>query len=122
MSSTKRWVKLYCKILDNTDLMRDDTAYIVFTKLMLMANSKGEVAETTRELSKQLNMPHSTLYKALGRLEIYQMVKRLSKQRYTLIYFCNWAKYQPETESGKHFGKQPGNSRETPNRGSKNRE
>lgn len=110
MVPNQRWVKFYCKILENVDLMNDDTAYIVFTKLLLMANSKGEISITTRGLSKQLNMSSSTLYKTLKRLEDYQMSKRLSKHRYTLIVICNWSKYQ---STGKQFGAHAVNTRET---------
>jgi len=104
------WVKLHRQLLENVDLMQDDTAYILFTKLLLLSNSKGEIAYTGRDLAKRVNMNHSTMYKALKRLEKYQISKQLGKQRYTHIVICNWGKYQ---DTGKHFGKQTVNRRET---------
>lgn len=83
--------------------MNDDTAYIVFTKLLLIANQKGEIGESGRQLASKLNINYTTLYKALKRLENYQMIKQSGKQRYTIIYICNWANYQSPS---KHFGKQ----------------
>lgn len=107
---TNGWVKLHRKILENVELMNDDTAYIVFTKLLLMANSKGQIGQSGRELGETLKIKHSTLYKCLKRLEEYQMIKQSSKHSYTLILICNWSTYQ---DTGKHFGKQLVNGRET---------
>lgn len=97
------WVKLHRKILENIFLMHDDNAFIVFTKLLMMANSKGEVGSSGRELAKKINLNYSTLYKVLSRLEEEAMIKQSSKQRYTVISICNWGNYQ---ETGKHYGKQ----------------
>lgn len=106
----KGWIKLHRQILENIELMNDDTAYIVFTKLLLLANNKGEIGESGRKLADKLNIKHATLYKTLKRLESYQMVKQSSKQRYTVICICNWDSYQ---ETSKHYGKQLVNTRET---------
>lgn len=96
------WVKLHRKVLENIDLMNDDTAFLVFIKLLLMANSKGEVAESGRDLAERLGIKYSTLYKALKRLNEYAIIKQVSKHRITVIYICNWSNYQTV---GKHFGK-----------------
>ena len=110
MESTKGWIKLHRQILDNELLSNDATAYLVFTKLLLIANSKGEIALSGRQLALRLDVNHSTLYKTLTRLENEGLVKQLSKHRYTLIDICNWSKYQ---STGKHFGKRTVNGRET---------
>jgi len=96
------WVKLHRKILENIELMEDDTAYIVFTKLLLVANSKGEIGQSGRDLAEKLNIKYTTLYKCLKRLVAYKMIKQSSKHRYTIIYICNWDNYQ---SMSKHFGK-----------------
>lgn len=104
------WVKLHRKIGENIFLMKDNNAYIVFTKLLLLANSKGEIGQSTRELAETVNLNHSTLYKTLKRLEGETLIKQTSKHNYTIVYICNWGKYQ---EVGKHYGKQMVNTRET---------
>lgn len=103
------WVKLHRKMLENIELNKDPTAKLLFIDLLMLSNSKGEIGLSGRELALRLEANYSTLYKALKRLEDYQMVKQFSKQRYTLIMICNWSKYQ---SSGKHFGKQPVSSGE----------
>ena len=90
--------------------MNDDTAFVVFVKLLLLSNSKGQVALSGRKLAAKLNMNHSTLYKALGRLEEETMIKQLCKHRYTIINICNWSKYQTVS---KQFGKHMVNTGET---------
>lgn len=97
------WVKLHRGLLENVDLNHDPTAKLLFIDLLLLSNSKGEIGISGRDLALRLNLNYSTMYKALKRLESYQMVKQLSKQRFTHILICQWSKYQ---STGKHFGKQ----------------
>jgi len=96
------WVKLHRKILEDVDLMNDDTACLVFVKLLLLANSNGEIAESGRSLSRLVSTEYNTLYKVLKRLEKYEIIKQFSKHSYTLICICKWSDYQ---SVGKHFGK-----------------
>lgn len=90
--------------------MKDNNAYMVFTKLLMFANSKGQVGLSSRELAETVNLSHSTMYKTLKRLEGETLIERQSKHSYTLISICNWGKYQ---ETGKQYGKQMGNAGET---------
>jgi biotin operon repressor len=97
------WVKLHRKTTENIELMKDNTAFVVFTKLLLFSNSKGQVGKSGRELAEMVNYNHSTLYKALKRLEEYGQISQTNKHGYTLISILNWDKHQ---QMGKHFGKQ----------------
>lgn len=98
----KRWVKLHCRLLDNVELMHDNNAFIVFTKLLLIANSKGQIAKTGRDLAEDVNLNYSTLFKAIKRLEDYGQIIRVSKKRYTIIQIAKWSHYQ--AVSPQHLG------------------
>lgn len=107
------WVKLHRGLLENVELNHDPTAKLLFIDLLLMANSKGEVGKSTRDLAKKTNINHSTLRKAMDRLVKYKMVQigtQFSTHRYTRILICNWSKYQ---STGTHFGAQTGHRRDT---------
>lgn len=103
------WVKLHRKMLENIFLMHDNTAWVVFSKLLLMANSKGQIGKSGRELADELEMPYSTTYKTLKRLEGEALISQSGKHSYTLILICKWDKYQ---ETGKQYGKQMGSAGE----------
>lgn len=101
----KGWVKLHRKTLENVELMNDERAFNVFMKLLMLANSKGQVAESGRDLSRLVSTKYTTLYKVLNRLEMYGCISKQSgKQSYTLISICKWNEYQSVS---KHYGKQP---------------
>jgi len=104
------WVKLHRKITENIFLMKDNNAYMVFTKLLILANSKGQVGLSSRNLAETVNLSHGTLYKTLKRLEGETLIEQSSKHSYTLISICKWADYQ---ETGKQYGKQMVNAGET---------
>lgn len=89
------WLKFHRKMLDNVFLMQDNTAYIVFTKLLMLANSRTGTYTTGRfQLSEHTNIKPGTLYKALLRLEDNRLVTLKSNNRFTDIHICNWSKYQ----------------------------
>lgn len=103
------WIKLHRKILQNIELMNDDTAFLLFTRLLLLSNQKGQIGMSGRHLAKRTHINYSTLRKALKRLEEYQMVTQSRTHRYTLILICNWDKYQA---NGTHFGTRTGRGRD----------
>lgn len=102
------WVKLHRKILENIELMNDDNAFIVFSKLLLLANSKGEIGLSTRKIATKVHMNYSTLRKVLARLERYGMLQigtQFGTHQYTVIRICKWNTYQ---STGTHFGTHSG--------------
>lgn len=93
------WVKLHRQLEENIFLMNDDNAYIVFTKLLLFVNSKGQWAGGRDQLSARVHIKSGTLYAVLKRLESQQMVNIKSNRRYSVISICNWRKYQSQPSS-----------------------
>lgn len=94
------WVKLHRQMLDNHFLMKDNNAYLVFTKLLMMVNQKGEIAAGRRQLADLMFMNDRTLYGILVRLENQGMLKIESQVRYSIIRICNWATYQQKANRG----------------------
>lgn len=107
------WVKLHRSMLENIELNHDSTAKLLFIDLLLMSNSKGEIGKSTRDLAKKTGINHSTLRKALERLQKYQMIQmgtHFRTHKYTHILICNWSKYQ---STRTHYGAQTGHRRDT---------
>jgi hypothetical protein len=93
------WIKLYRKIEHNDFLMSDDNAFLVFTKLLLFADSKtGNYKTATRSLATRVRMPHSTLYKVLRRLEYNNLIHIDKKRHYSIIWISTWTSYQSYKE------------------------
>lgn len=90
----KGWVKYYRAIQDNEFLMNDETCYVIFTKMLIMVNRKGELSGGRQALAKLFHMKDMRLYKALIRLEKHQIVNRYRNNNYTTYRICNWNKYQ----------------------------
>lgn len=89
------YVKTWRKTLDNEFLMTDNTAYLLFSKLLLLANRRNGFYVTGRyALAERVNLNPSTAYKALQRLQTHGMVTLKSDSHKTTIYICNWKKYQ----------------------------
>jgi hypothetical protein len=109
------WVKLYRKIEDNDFLMYDNTAFIVFTKLLLFADrKKGYYRAATRTLADRVNLPHSTTYKALKRLEAHGLIQMEQYKLFSKFHISNWTVYQANHEidtilehNAVQIGKQP---------------
>jgi predicted transcriptional regulator len=108
------WVKLYRKIELNDFLMYDNTAFIVFTKLLLFADkNKGYYRAATRTLAERVNLPHSTTYKALKRLEAEGLIHIEKHKLFSKFHITNWTVYQSNREidtilehNASHLGKQ----------------
>lgn len=93
----KGWVKLHRKILDNEMLWADTNAYIVFTRLLILVDSKTGTYRTGRFVFAELmGLKPTTAYQVLKRLEKNGMVTLRSNNKYTVIGICNWQKYQGE--------------------------
>lgn len=96
------WRKLYTKATDNTFLMNDNNAWVVFTKLLIRVNGKGELATSIRDLSDYCNLPSTTLHRALHRLEAEHIIVVIATERgkRTIIKIRNWSIYQSTTKQG----------------------
>jgi len=105
------WVKLHRKVIDNEIFRHDLTAWHVFETLLLLADSKtGKWSGGMFQLAEQCGMNRNTLYKAIIRLELTEMVNRSVNSKYTVYNICKWSDYQSDS---KHLGKQPVNSQQT---------
>jgi len=95
------WVKLHRKILDN-GIMKDATAWQVFSWLLLMVDRKTGKANFGRFwASKSLGLNSNTFYKALLRLsKKWQMVTLSSNNKFTECSLINWEKYQSGNSDG----------------------
>lgn len=98
---TETWVKLYRKAKYN-DLIKDATAWQLFSFILLSVNHKTGKYKTGRiRLSEALGVNQSTIYKALKRLErSYKVLSLLVTTKYTEITVLNWAKYQSKNTTG----------------------
>ena len=88
------WVKLHRKINENIFLMKDNNAWLVFTKLLIIVNSKGEYGGGRNQLGELVNLNPRTLYDVLQRLKTQQVINIKSNKLYSVITICNWSKYQ----------------------------
>lgn len=89
------WVKLYRECLDHDMLANDNTAFIVFTKLLLrVKRNNGSYITGRFKLGELTNLKPTTAWRALKRLENDKMVTLSSDNKKTLIRICNWEKWQ----------------------------
>lgn len=93
----KGWVKLHRQIHDNHFLMHDNICYLIFTKMLTMANRKGEVSGGRKQLAEAFNIPEYVFYRAMNRLEKQEIVHRTSHSKYTVFSICNWSQYQSDS-------------------------
>lgn len=115
MNGNGRWVKLYSKTAENIFLMKDNNAYIVFTKLLILVNANGQWAGGKHQLAELVNIPAGTLYETLRRLQANRMISIAPNHKYTVYSICNWEKYQSKPNqlfSGKPTVTQPRANRE----------
>ncbi len=89
------YIKLYRALLDHELLSNDNTAFVVFTKLLLKANWKTGTYRTGRmKLGLLTNLKATTAWAALHRLANEGALTLTTTGRYTDITICNWWKYQ----------------------------
>lgn len=94
------WVKLHRKLLDNEVLKHDLSAYVVFTKLLLVTNRKtGRYITGRYMLSELTGLKPTTGYRALQRLAESKMVTLEPNNKNTVITICNWHSYQGAGDS-----------------------
>lgn len=91
------FVKLWRSIDQNELLENDNTAYVVFTKLLTRVNRhNGSYTTGRKKLAYVCNINPNTLYSALKRLEASTMIQQQSNKVSTTITICNWWKYQQD--------------------------
>lgn len=94
------FVKFYRQLLDNDFLIRDNNAYLVFTKLLLRVNWKtGSITTGRYKFGLLVNLKPTTAYATLRRLENAQMVTLVSDRSSTKITVVNWKKFQSSDNS-----------------------
>lgn len=95
LADDQGYIKSWRKLMDNELLMSDNTAFILFIKLLHLVNRKKGWYTTGRfALAERVNLNPSTAYKALKRLEANGLVTLDSNSKRTIIHICNWVKYQ----------------------------
>ncbi len=94
------YVKLWRSIDQNELLENDNTAFLVFAKLLIRVDRHTGSYRTGRfKLAHICNLNPSTLRDALKRLEAATIIRQQSDSRATTIFICNWTRYQQEDDS-----------------------
>ena len=94
------WVKLHRQILDNEFLSYDNNAFIVFTKLLLLADKKtGRYITGRYRFAEIMNLNPSTARNVLDRLCKQGLVDSTSDNKRTVISICKWKQYQQVKDS-----------------------
>lgn len=88
------WVKLHRSINQNQFLMSDQTAFVLFIKLLTFVDKNGSCRIGRYKMELLTGIKGITAYKALNRLKNEGMVTTSVTGRYTLINISNWHKYQ----------------------------
>lgn len=91
------YVKLWRSIDQNELLENDNTAWVVFTKLLVRVDRKtGSYTTGRKKLANICNLNPNTLYSALKRLEASTILQQQSNKVSTTITICNWWTYQQD--------------------------
>lgn len=94
------YVKLWRAVDQNELLENDNTAFIVFMKLLTRVDRRTGSFTTGRyKLASICNLNPNTLYSALKRLEASTIIQQQSNKTSTTIHICNWWKYQQDVNS-----------------------
>lgn len=90
------WIKLHRKLLSNEIYRFDKTALLIFLHLLLNADKNGRGTFGRKQLALQMGNNENTVYKALKRLSVTQMVTLTSNNRFTEYSICKWKEYQSD--------------------------
>lgn len=89
------YIKLYRGVVDHPMLSDDNTAYIVFTKLLARVDWKtGKLITGRKKFGLMVNLKPTTAWAALQRLENDSMIVMSSDKYKTQITVVNWSKFQ----------------------------
>lgn len=92
------WIKLHRKMLINDELFRASSTFPVLCLLLLLANEKGKVTTSRNSLASRLRLNPNTLYSALKRLEVQQVIQQQTNNKSTTITILNWSLYQSKQD------------------------
>ena len=93
------FIKLYRSINQNQLLDNDNSALVVFIKILTNANRLTGTYTTGRnKFAVACNLKPTTLYGVLKRLESSSIIRLKSDRNSTTIYICNWWKYQQDKD------------------------
>jgi len=94
-----KWIKLYVALAEN-EIIRDQSAFVVFMFVLMTANRKGESIVSRLMTSTQLGMKPSTFRDSLERVIVkYDMATAHATGKYTIVSVKNWKKYQSMPDS-----------------------
>lgn len=94
------WIKSYRTILDHDLLANDNSAFIVFMKLLHKVDKQtGQYITGRFKLGELTNLKPTTAWDTLQRLKNHKMVTLTSDNKKTTIRICNWQKWQGNGDS-----------------------
>lgn len=100
------YVKLWRVIDQNELLENDNTALVVFIKLLTRVDRRTGTYRTGRfKLAHMCNMKPSTVRDALKRLEAATVIRQRTDSKATTIHICNWSRYQQQDDSAPSDGR-----------------
>lgn len=93
------WVRIYRSVLDDEILAEDNTAAILFFRLLLLVDrNTGSWRLSRNKFAATNNMKPSTCYKALKRLEAAGMIQLTPHDNFTVVTICNYTTYQDKKQ------------------------
>lgn len=104
------WVKIWESTIYHHVWRDDPVAWRVFEYLLITSYRgypQGTTVKTTRQIAEACfgsSGKNGTCYKAIKRLEKYEMVNTKATNKKTEFKIVNWWKYQGKNSSGKHEG------------------
>ena len=99
------WVKLWENTIYNHVWRDDNTAWKIFEYLLVSAyrgKPQGTTVKTLQQITDVCGGKNGTNFKAIKRLERYDMVETKSTNRNTTFKIQNWYMYQGNGSSGKN--------------------
>lgn len=106
------WIKLHRRLLDNP-MIQKPKYLALWIVLLLKANhqdkkfmwngniiliKEGQMVTGRKELSKETNIPESTIEDILGFLERQHQITQVKNTQYRVITIVNWVKHQSKKE------------------------
>lgn len=94
------WIKSYRSINQHELLANDNSAFIVFMKLLHQVDkTTGKYTTGRFKLAELTNLKPTTAWDALKRLEKHKMAVIKSDNKKTTVYICNWHKFQATNDN-----------------------
>lgn len=97
------WIKLWRNADQHELLSNDNTAFVVFFRLLMKVDKSTGMYKTGRKkLAAELNLKQGTLRSALNRLCQHNMITQSSTNKMTTFSVCNWRKFQSADANETH--------------------